>query len=283
MGGWLARGPENARQCVMIMRLAILALVLGSTSSALAQPAPPPSSDEFSLRPPTLDAGKVEIHGSLPIFNTGGTFGNETLVLGGGGIAFGVNNQLEIGADYAFEVSPNADAAGLFAGHALLRLAHDSKLSVALAGGLLYSHAANDGVVFAGGLSLRYRLSRQVSVFSSSSGMPICGSCLQFLGPVTGQVLIARDQGQTAIVASLPIGIGIQATPELYLFAETVLATLILSPKTDAIVDFSDYIGVHVGGWISVGKQLDLGAGLGSELKNASDIYLVELRARIRL
>ena len=267
-------------------------VVLSAASPAFAQaPAPTVSADasvstwapEIALRPPTLNAGMLEVHGSLPIFKTGGTFGDDTLILGGGGVSYGVSNELELGGDYAFEVSPEVDAGGVFAGHLLYRLTHNDQMSAALGAGLRYSHAADDAVIFTGGVAFRYRLNKQVSIFSNTSGMPLCGSCLQLLGPVTGQFLVARSGDTTGVVLNLPVGVGFQVSPELYLFGETVIATFILSPESAHINEFSDYIGLHAGAWYSASKQLELGAGFGDDLKNASDIYLIELRARIFL
>ena len=273
----------------MMMRrsAACLVVLLAAVPPAFAKD-PPPAAAATELVPiadrePTVRAGGIELHGSLPIFAEP-DIGSDKLILGGIGGAFGVTDGLELGADYAFEVSPETDAAGVLAGHALFRIAHDEHVSAALGGAFLYSNAA-DGMVFAGGLSLRYRLSKEVSIFSASSGIPLCGSCLQLLGPVTGQLLIARDNdgGESLVALSLPIGIGIQASPQVYLFGETVLSTILLSPESESIVDFQDYIGLHLGGWISASKNLDIGGGFANDLKQASDAYLIELRARLLL
>ena len=259
--------------------------LLSSATPALAQDAATSSDAAIPIadRSPTLRAGGLELHGSLPIFSQTG-LGGDRLILGGVGGAFGLTDDVQLGADYAFEVSPDTDAAGVLAAHGLFRIAHGGQTSAAVGGGVLYSHAV-DGIAFAGGLQLRIRLNQQFSIFTNTSGIPLCGSCLQLLGPVTGQLFVAHpnDGGDNLVVLNLPVGLGIQATPELYLFGETVIATVLLSPKTDSVKEFSDYIGLHAGAWLSASKQLDVGAGLGIDLKNTSDDYLFELRARLFL
>jgi len=267
----------------LVWTLASLALV----TPALAQDAPPAPSavTPVSDRAWNLDNGKIELHGSLPIFgsNYSGGGSGSTFILAGVGGAFGVSDQLELGGDYAFQASPNTDAAGVFAGHALFRVAHDQHMSAALGGAALYSHAA-DGIVIAAGLSLRYRLNKQVSIYTMSSGVPICGGCLRILGPVTGQLVFAiPNNGSTEVFLNLPAGIGIQASPELYVFGETSLGTFLLSPRTDSIVEFSDYFGITAGAWLSTSKELELGAAFADDLKHAGDIYIIELMARIHL
>ena len=261
----------------------VICLALCAPAAALAQEAAPDAPIPIADRSPTLPASGLELHGSLPFFASG-DLGGDTLVLGGVGGAFGVSDDFELGADYAFEVSPETDAAGVLAGHGLVRIAHGGQVSAAAGAGFIYSHAA-DGIAFTGGLSLRIRLSDQVSLFSNTSGIPLCGSCLQLLGPVTGQLVVLHpnDGEDNLVFLNLPIGLGVQATPQVYLFAETVLATALLSPDTENIALGADYVGLHLGGWFSASKTLDIGAGVGTDLKDANDAYLVELRARLFL
>src|SRR5438105_222355 len=68
---------------------------------------------EISGRPWNLDAGMLELHGALPIFGTNYSGGSNasTEIFAGGGIAYGVSRELELGGDYAFEAKPSTDAA----------------------------------------------------------------------------------------------------------------------------------------------------------------------------
>jgi hypothetical protein len=275
------------------MRKLVLIAILAGAAPAFAQaPSATPTApaawpDAISDRPATMNAGGLEIHGSVPIFAIpGGTGGGstETLVLAGGGIAYGISDQLEIGGDYAFEAHPSTDAAGVFAGHALIRLMNDAQMTSSVGGGVLYSHSG-DGVVVSGGINLRYRITPQISLYTMSSGVPVCGGCLHILGPVTGQLFAAiptSGGGNTLVLLNLPVGIGIQAAPNLYLFGETSLATFELSPKTDSI-SIADYLGINVGGWISASNQLDIGASFGDSLKYSGDIYLIELMMKLHI
>jgi hypothetical protein len=272
-------------------------LTLALAAPVFAQSAPPPPGpsgsgssglggwpEAVSDRPFNVNGGMLEVHGSLPIFTlaTGGGM-SDTLVLGGGGVAFGLSDQLEIGGDYAFQVSPKADVAGVLAGHMQIRLHHDAKLSAALGGAIGYSDSVN-GFALAGGLALRYRLSPQLSIYSSSSGLPICGGCLHVLGPVTGQVVIGvPNSGGSAVLVNLPVGLGLQVSPQLYLFGETSVATLFLSPSNFSLAEFSDYIGVNAGGWLTVDKHLEIGGSFADDLKHPGDVYLVEVLGRIFL
>jgi hypothetical protein len=276
----------------LLTGLAVLALA----TPVFAQGAPPPPPgppppggtglegwpEPISDRPYTLNGGMLEVHGSLPILKDGQ--GGDSLVVFGGGASFGVSDQIEIGGDYAFLVSPNTDAAGIFAGHLLYRLVHNDHMSAAIGGAVVYSHAA-DGFIVAGGLDLRFRFSKELSLYTGTGGVPICGTCVSILGPVTGQAVIAvpNGGGDTAFYLNLPVGLAFQASPQFYLFADTSLATLLLSPRSDSLVEFGDYIGFHGGAWITASKNLEIGGSFADDLKHAGDLYLIEVNARIFL
>lgn len=276
------------------LRLAIACGVLALSAPAFAQDAPSAPGGTGGLsgwpgaiadRPWNLNGGMLEVHGSMPIFaaSSGGGGSSDTLVLAGGGLSVGVSDQLEVGGDYAFELSPSSDAAGVFAGHAMLRLVHDSQLDIALGGAAFYSHAA-DGFAIAAGAAIRYRLSRQLSIYTGTGGVPICGTCLQILGPVTGQALfLVPNSGDAEILLNVPVGLGFQASPNLYIFADTSIATLELSPRSDSVAEFSDYIGLHAGAWITASNKLEIGGSFADDLKHAGDLYIVEIAAKVFL
>ena len=284
------------------MRLTKLFLVLGMiaiATPALAQDAPPPPPNgppppgaaapgvagwpqAISDRPYTLNAGMLEIHGAMPIFSAGGGDAN---ILLGGGVSYGISDQLEIGGDYAFQLAPKTDAAGVFAAHALLRLVHNSQMSAAVGASIFYSNDFNGLTLFSGGIAFRYRLSPQLSIFTDTNA---CGGCINVMGPVFGQGFLAIVSGSgtgssntTVAGFTIPAGIAYQANPQLYLFASTVFGAILLSPQTDSFFLFNDAIPVVAGGWYGVSPKLELGASITDDLKDAGNNYFFELRGRV--
>lgn len=276
----------------MMIRITTIGCTLAAlAATALAQPAPNPEAgittwpQAVADRPTTLNQGMIEFRGDVAVFGFSSSgSSSDTFSLAGIGASVGISDAIEIGGDYAFQVSPDVDAAGVLAGHLQLRLAHGGPLSASLGISTLYSHSA-DGIVLAGGLNVRYRFSPQVSLYTMTSGVPLCGGCLKVLGPVTGQFLIGIPShgGDTEVVLNLPVGLGIQASPEVYLYAETSLATIQLAPSSDSIASGGDYLGINAGAWFAANKQLDLGISFADDLKHASDLYLVELAAKIHI
>jgi hypothetical protein len=278
------------------IQLLVSSVVLSAfAASAFGQGAPPPPPpppggggsggggsggaagwpEAISDRPYTLNNGMVEIHGAMPIFGAGGS---DNFVLVGAGASLGVSDQLEIGGDYAFELAPSADVAGVFAGHLSYRLVHNSQMSAALGVGALYSHGV-DGVLLTGGLSLRYRLNPQLSIFTDSN---ICGQCLHAAGPVLGQGFAAiPGKGNSIVGFTLPVGLGYQVDPHLYLFGSTILAAVLLAPTTDSATIFSDAFIVTGGGWITLSNKFELGGQITDDVEHAGDNYFFELMGRV--
>jgi hypothetical protein len=267
-------------------------LLTGLAVQALAQPAPSAPTGgsawptAISDRPYGLNQGMLEVHSELPVSGEGG----QTYALLGIGASYGLSDAIELGGDYAFQVSPSTDAAGLFAGHIRIRLLHNEKVSASVGGSLFYSSSlSRDGITLgAGGLSLRYRLNKQLSIFTDSN---LCGGCVNVAGPVMGQVLVFHysnsgttgSSSQTVSVATLPVGVGFQASPQLYVSAATVVAGFVLSPTTDSALAFRDIIPIIASAWISVSPKLDIGASLTDDLKDAGNSYFIELGAKMFL
>jgi hypothetical protein len=257
-------------------------------------PGPPPAGTmtgftPISDRPWTLGAGKLELHGALPISGAGG----DTAALLGGGVAYGASDAVQIGADYAFQLAPDVDAAGFFAGHVLFKLHHDKQMSAALGGSIFLSRALADEnvLLFGVGLALRFRLTPQVSLYTDTN---VCGGCINIAGPVMGQGLIAHvggsngGDGATLVGFTVPVGLAFQATPQVYLYGATVLGAAFRvssggSSSSDSAFLFNDVIPIIAGVWYTASKQLEIGASITDDLKNSSDNYFFELRARMFL
>jgi hypothetical protein len=271
---------------------AIAAVLVSAHAYAQPSSAPPPTPTTtpapesmwpraIADRPYNLNQGMVELHGAMPISGVGG----DTEVLAGVGASFGASDKIELGGDYAFQISPKTDAAGIFAAHVKIRLAHDEKMSAALGASILYSHSLySDGLVLGfGGVAFRYRINKQISIFSDTN---VCGGCVNVAGPVAGQFIFANvsDSGggssQNIVAFTIPAGIGIQANSQLYLSAATVFGAILLSPTTDSYFLFKDTIPVVASAWMSVSPQVDLGISLTDDVKDASNDYFVELGAK---
>jgi hypothetical protein len=241
-------------------------------------PAPTSKSTAVSDRPYTLGAGKLELHGALPISGVTG----DTSALLGVGVAYGATDSIQIGGDYAFQLAPDVEAAGFFAGHVLIKVAHDAKMSAAVGGSIFLSRALTDENVFlfGVGVALRLRLTPQLSLYTDTN---VCGGCINIAGPVMGQGLIATGFGDTLAGFTIPVGASFQATPQLYLYGSTVIGAVLVSPETDSVLLFRDVIPIVAGAWYSASKQLEIGGAITSDLKDAGNNYFFELRARMFL
>jgi hypothetical protein len=275
----------------------IVILTLSSLSTAradeVAPPPPPPPAppgatpaaaptaypEAMSDRAYNLDKGMVEIHGAMPIFALGG---GSTDILAGIGVSYGISDALEIGADYAFEASPKVEFDGLFAAHARLRVAHTEQVSASLGVAAFYSKSFySDGItLLAIGASVRYRINKQLSLFTESNA---CGGCINVVGPVMGQGIIASGGGDSIVGFTVPVGVGLQATPQVYLSASTVIGAILLSPQTDSYFLLRDAIPVVAGAWFAATPKLDLGASITDDLKDAGNNYFFELGVKARL
>ena len=81
------------------------------------------------------------------------------------------------------------------------------------------------------------------------------------------------------ITFSIPVGVALQATPQVFGFVDTTLADFSISNSSNAFI-FSDFIPVDVGVLFRAAKDLDVGVSFQDDLKNAGDAYLFGLMAR---
>ncbi|MGE5187237.1 MAG: hypothetical protein ACM31C_34550 [Acidobacteriota bacterium] len=263
------------------------------TPAPAAAPAPAPGGWlQLNDRPLVIPQGKFEVHGGLPILSiktvdpTTMMSTTDTLEALSLGATYGVADKIEAGIDYAFPLHPNGDITkGILGFHGAFAALHDDKMDLAVAAGLALNVGGNNTLadLQLGGW-FRYKVTPMISLFTGQPPVPFTlGGFSSFIAPPVGyQLQIGLNNNQPTIL-TLPVGVGIQAAPQVFLFAETNIADIYLSnapPNQSALVIFSDFIPLGVGGYYSVNDQLDLGVTFADDLKSAGDFYVFTLAAR---
>ena len=272
------------------------------SGSAAAPAAGGPVPLAINDRSLVLDKGMLEVHGGIPIATstTPGVMGmastsstTESLAVGGN---YGVAPKIDAGLDYIARLHPDASAKGLLSLHGGFAAMHTDKLDLAVTGGLTFLFVdtvafdpttmmtTTSTTTFASlniGASVRYRVTPKVSVFTGNPQLPagLPGFFGLVFPPVTNQLSIGiNNSGPTTL--SLPVGAGLQATPNVYAFLATDLADFGLSgSNNNNRFIFADFIPLGVGGFYSMPK-LDIGVEFSDNLKNAGDFYIINLLAR---
>lgn len=242
------------------------------------------------------DKGKVGAFGDVDIVHLSLSGGGvsvsatqEGLNLGAG---YGITDKITAGLEYAFPVAGDGTDNSKFKGPLTifgnLLLAHSDKLTVAVNADFNYDvcgsfdqmgDCSGTKAIHAG-LGLKYRLAPKFAVFTGSPFGP---------GPV-GQHLSISLESSGPITFDLPVGFGMQATPQLFAFAETNLALFRLANANGAdtvspIFSDSEMGGIGIplalGGFFGVNKQLHVGAQLQfPDLAHAGDLWGVTVGAR---
>jgi hypothetical protein len=84
----------------------------------------------------------------------------------------------------------------------------------------------------------------------------------------------------TPITLSVPVGVALQATPNVYAFGETSVATFGLSNSSNVYI--SDITPAVFGAFYSPNNKLDVGlAATFFDLQHAGDIWAITATARI--
>ena len=260
-----------------------------------SEPAPPPNAPvgaapaaaggdwaEINTRPLVLPMGKLDVHGNFGILaisvpdvtGTGSsTTTAEALAIG---FAYGLADKIEVGLDYTgIQLNPNATAEGAFDLRGSYSLMHTDKLDVSLNGGLNINlfGGSETNLSLEVGATARYHVTPKVSVFTGLPALPPVAGVPGFYQLAIG----VNNSGPIALI--LPIGIGIQATPQVYAFAATNIATIDISNSANAFI-FSDNIPLSLGGYYSANDKLDLGLQFQDDLEHAGDFFVISLVGR---
>jgi len=226
-------------------------------------------------RPYTLPASKLAVYGDVtvvkltftdPVSGMSSSTTGEGLALGAG---YGINDKITAGVQYALSLH-EFEAKGPLTIYGEFKLAHSAKMSVAASASFTIDLAADNAKQINAGLGLRYNLAPKVAIFTGAPFGP---------GPV-GQHLGLSLESNGPIVLDIPVGILLQATPQLGVFVDTTVAHISISNSANAFFG-ADFIPLTVGGLLNISKDLDVVAQfILPDLKNAKfDLFAFAIGA----
>jgi hypothetical protein len=246
---------------------------------------------EINNRPLVLDQGKLEVHGDIPIFAysvpelnmQGMVVGSTTDTAEGLGIGatYGVMPKLEAGIDYAIPLNPNGGIAGALGLRAAYAALHSDKMDLAISASLDFDFRSSTEAALELGAWFRYRINPTISLFTGNPGLPYQLAFLGALGNISANQLVLGFNNGQAVALALPVGVGIQATHQIYAFAALNIADIYFAngPKTVDFL-FADFIPLEIGAFYSLNSTLDLGITFSDDLEHAGDFFAFSLGAR---
>lgn len=227
-------------------------------------------------RPLTVLKGKIGAeadffiaHASITILGVTASATSEGLGVGAG---YGVSDKLEVGGSYAFALH-DFEIKGPLTLYGAFQLAHSDKLDVAAGADIVIRLGDTTTETIEAGLGVRYKVTPKIALFTGSPFAP---------GPV-GQHLKIGLQSGAAKTFDIPVGVGLQATPELFAYLSTNIATILLSDPGSGkrVTSIADFTPLTVGGWFNVNKNIDVGANISFlDVQHAGDFYNITLGAR---
>jgi hypothetical protein len=236
--------------------------LLGITASASMAFAEVNQPQEIIMRPLTTPGGQITAAGDFGILIAPDPIGT-AMGLGLGGF-YGVNEQLEVGASYGFSLKEFEAKGDLNVTAAFSIL--EGNLAVAADAGFGYSLLAEGLEPLTAGAEVRFRLNDQLAVYSPGH-----------------QLRIALEGDPKPITLGLPVGVGYQASPQLFAFVATEVANISIS-NSSTVVFGADYIPLTAGAFFSPSNTMDLGGSIGwFDLKEASDFIVINLSARLHM
>jgi hypothetical protein len=241
----------------------------------------------------TVAPKKLEIHGGLRLLTltvpgmAAGTTVSSTSEALSLGLAYGLGQKAEVGADYTLSLNPGT-VKGPLALHVAYSAKRGAKLDVAIAAGLAFDFDQTPNAVtmmttttsYASlqlGAWARYRVTPKVSLFTGLPALPSASPSLSkatlALPPFAYQVAIGLNNAGTTAV-DVPIGLGVQVKSNIYAFATLDFAHIRIANTPSAYL-FADFIPFALGAFYSRDK-LDIGLQLADDLKRGADYLRVE-------
>lgn len=221
-------------------------------------------------RPLTLPKGLINAGGTI---NGLAKFETFTLGLNGG---YGVSDDLEVRLSYGLTLK-EFEAKGPLAfevGYKILRGAAGGKLEVIGRVGTGYDLALEGLAPLVAGAQVQYNISDKLAVVSSGKHLNISLEEITVgVPPATATV--------RPIYLSLPVGVGYQATPELYAQIDTNIGNIEIADYTTGFI-FADFIPLTASFVYNLQPALDITASFGfTDLKNnAGDNIVASIGAQ---
>ncbi|MFT3696989.1 MAG: hypothetical protein QM831_27855 [Kofleriaceae bacterium] len=227
-------------------------------------------------RPLTMPKGKVGVYADFDVLRISSSDGmgnsvSATAEALRAGFGYGVDDKLEIGAQYQIQLHDFEGKGPLYL-YGDYQLYHKDKLTIGGNVDLLLNFNGVDAMggstvnlALEAGLGVRYRINPQIAVFT---GNPLAPQML-------GQHLHIGLNNSQNIGFDIPVGVELQANPQFYASLATNIAHLGFSNDSSSVI-FADFITVDLNLRYAVNKNLDVGAFLDlPDLKNAQFDVLV--------
>jgi hypothetical protein len=240
-------------------------------------------------RPLTVLKGKLDaladiyiLHSSVTVLGMTSSATAEGLAVGAG---YGITDKLEVGGSYAFALH-DFEIKGLLTVYGAFALMHTDKLDIGASADLAINLAPDDATeTIHAGLAVRYKVAPKFAVFTGTpskiGGVTDLG--LRPAGPLGQHLTLGLNDG-AAKTFSLPVGFGMQATPELFAYLNTNLLSITLSDVPDGadrVTSIADFTPLTLGALYAVNKNIDAAVSFGFlDLQNAGDAYLITVGAR---
>lgn len=207
-------------------------------------------------------------HTSTTIAETTVTGTSELMALGAG---YGVTDQITAGALYTFTLN-EFEIKGPLTVYAAYSLHDNGTLAVSASADIGVHFAYDNALAINAGLAVRYKVAPTIAVYTGNPYTP---------GPAGQHLSISLEENGPKTF-SIPIGVAVQATPELYAFLQTNLATILLSDPgpADRVSFIGDSVPISLGAFYNLNKNIDAGGSFQSDLRGIGDHYVITLGAR---
>jgi hypothetical protein len=240
--------------------LALGALVLPRVAAAeVNQPI------EIIDRPRTLPASQLELSLQLQLQHAPGVApaGSTNVTTVGFGGGYGITSELEARLGYAFGLDPSSGKGPLSIGGAYSLVS--APLFTAAADAFTgYDLAGENLLPLQVGVEAQLKIGSQIALFTP------------------GHQLSIGLSGDNPIGLHLPVGIGFQLAPKVFVDAQTEIAYIAMRGGGTRVFG-ADFIPVRLEGFYSVSSAFDLGVWLADDLKSAGDFFQVGVLGRLFL